>query len=212
MDRVFAGGDVVSGPASVIEAIAVGRRAASEIDKALGGDGDIDESLLDDAPPIEQLGRIEDFGKMDRATMPAPGPTERARSFMVIEDGFTEDGARYEARRCLACNLRLLIEKSDFPPRENGALELTAETVATIPESEGVFQLLDVEKKVLSIRGVSNLKDALMEAVDDDGEARFFVYEEETMYTKRESELIQQYLQEHGELPGGGEDELDDLF
>jgi formate dehydrogenase beta subunit len=33
-----------------------------------------------------------------------------------------------------------------------------------------------------------------------------------SMYTRRESELIQQYLQEHGALPGGGADELDDLF
>jgi hypothetical protein len=32
------------------------------------------------------------------------------------------------------------------------------------------------------------------------------------MYTKRESELIQQRLQEHGELTGGGDVELDDLF
>jgi NADPH-dependent glutamate synthase beta subunit-like oxidoreductase len=212
MDKVYAGGDVVSGPASVIEAIAVGRQAASEIDKALGGDGDIDESLLDEDPPVEQLGRIEDFATLERVSMPAPGPTERARSFMTIEDGFTEDGARYEARRCLACNLRLLIDKAAFPPRENGALELTAEVIAAVPETEGVYRLLDADKKILSIKGVSNLRDALMEVVADDGQARYFVYEEETMYTKRESELIQQYLQEHGELPGGGDDELDDLF
>jgi hypothetical protein len=32
------------------------------------------------------------------------------------------------------------------------------------------------------------------------------------MYTKRESELLQQYLQQYGEMPGGGMDELDDLF
>ena len=32
------------------------------------------------------------------------------------------------------------------------------------------------------------------------------------MYTKRESELIQQHLSQFGELPAGGDDELDDLF
>jgi hypothetical protein len=48
--------------------------------------------------------------------------------------------------------------------------------------------------------------------LQENSKARFFVYEEDTMYTRRESELIQQYLQEHGELPGGGDDELDDLF
>ena len=40
--------------------------------------------------------------------------------------------------------------------------------------------------------------------------AHFFVWEEYQMYTKRESELIQQYLQQHGRLPGTGAD-LDDL-
>ena len=47
---VYAGGDVVSGPASVIEAIAVGRQAAVSIDKYLGGTGNIEEVL---APPEE---------------------------------------------------------------------------------------------------------------------------------------------------------------
>jgi hypothetical protein len=32
------------------------------------------------------------------------------------------------------------------------------------------------------------------------------------MYSQRESELIQKYLQEHGEMPGGTADDLDDLF
>ncbi len=41
--------------------------------------------------------------------------------------------------------------------------------------------------------------------------ARFFVWEADPMYTKRESELIQQFLQQHGQLPGAG-GELDDLY
>jgi len=40
----------------------------------------------------------------------------------------------------------------------------------------------------------------------------WFEYEEDQFYSKRESELIQQYLQVHGKMSGGGEDELDDLF
>ena len=42
--------------------------------------------------------------------------------------------------------------------------------------------------------------------------AAWFDFEEDKMYSKRESELIQQYLQEHGEMPGGGDSDLDDLF
>ena len=39
-----------------------------------------------------------------------------------------------------------------------------------------------------------------------------FEYEEAGMYSQRESEMIQHYRQQHGEMPGGGDDELDDLF
>ena len=43
------------------------------------------------------------------------------------------------------------------------------------------------------------------------GQASFFLYEEEKMYTKRESELLQNYLSQHGRLPKGN-DLPDDLF
>ncbi len=60
-DGVFAGGDVVSGPASVIEAIAAGRDAATSIDKYLGGNGIIDEVLTEIEEPSPWLGRDGDF-------------------------------------------------------------------------------------------------------------------------------------------------------
>jgi hypothetical protein len=161
---------------------------------------------------MEQLGRIEHFASLERAAASKPEAAKRADSFMLIDEGLSEKSAQYEAKRCLACNLRLLMERTTLPPREEGAQELTAETVANVPETEGVYQLLDEDKQVLAIKGVMNLKSALLEVLDEDDKARYFVYEEEMMYTKRESELIQQYLHEHGELPGGGDDELDELF
>jgi len=85
--------------------------------------------------------------------------------------------------------------------------------VENIPEVEGVFQLLNDEKKVLYISGTANLKQSLIEHLENPGDVKFFICEEDPMYTKRESELIQQHLQKHGELPGGGaSDDLDDLF
>jgi len=72
--------------------------------------------------------------------------------------------------------------------------------------------LLDEEKKVFAIKGVMNLRQDLEEQLETNEKARYFLYEEDEMYTKRESELLQQYLQQYGELPGGGMDELDDLF
>jgi formate dehydrogenase beta subunit len=81
-----------------------------------------------------------------------------------------------------------------------------------VPELAGVYQLLDGEKAVLAIKGVINMHQALEEELGSNDQACFFIFEEDEMYTKRESELLQQYLQQHGELPGGGADELDDLF
>ena len=40
--------------------------------------------------------------------------------------------------------------------------------------------------------------------------AKYFIWEAETMYAKRESELLQQYMQLHGGLPDGNTTELDD--
>ena len=54
---IFAGGDVVTGPASIISAIAQGRQAAEAIDKFLGGQGDIFETLAAPEDSVE----LEEF-------------------------------------------------------------------------------------------------------------------------------------------------------
>ncbi len=82
-----------------------------------------------------------------------------------------------------------------------------------MPASEGVYQLLDDDKAIYAIQGVSDLRSALSEILVTSSKARYFLFAEDPMYSKRESELIQQYLQEHGCMPQGeGEDDLDDLF
>ena len=80
-----------------------------------------------------------------------------------------------------------------------------------VPDSEGVFQVLDEEHHVLAIRGTANLRTSLLEALTENEKGAWFEYEEDKMYSKRESELIQQYIQAYGEMPGSGED-MDDLF
>ncbi len=212
MAKVYAGGDVVSGPASVIEAIAAGRKAAVEIDKALGGDGDIDDSLIEKDAVDHRLGKVEGFARLERVSPATCAGAERVGSFALIEEAFTEDEACSEAARCLGCHLRLEMAEVGLPPRVELLFELSPETLDTVPEAEGVFQLYDGDRNVISIKGVMNLKTGLTEALEESESAKFFTLEQDPMYTKRESELIQQYVQEHGELPGGGEDELDDLF
>jgi len=209
--NVFAGGEVVSGPASVIDAIAEGRRAAAAIDRCLGGDGDIHFPLLDDTAPDRELSQVDGFVDLKGV---APGkllPEEAANCFLVVETGYSRDEAMSEAERCLRCDLRLLLRPPTLPPEP--WLEFTAEDIAGVPESEGVYQLLDENKTAYAIKGVRNLRIALSELLETSTKARFFLFDEDPMFSKRESELIQEYLQQHGSMPPGeGDDDLDDLF
>jgi formate dehydrogenase beta subunit len=79
-----------------------------------------------------------------------------------------------------------------------------------VPEAAGVYRLYDADRTLYAIAGKSNLRAALREQLGG-GKAAFFDFEPNEMYTARESELIQLYLAEHGQMPEGDED-LDDLF
>ncbi|MDP2719906.1 MAG: FAD-dependent oxidoreductase, partial [Dehalococcoidia bacterium] len=85
---VFAGGDAVSGPASVIEAIAAGRQAATAIDKYLGGDGIIDEVLATGKPVNHILGRDEGFASWRRSHLKSISLEKRTSTFEQSEIGF----------------------------------------------------------------------------------------------------------------------------
>ena len=101
---VFAGGDVVTGPRSIIDAIAHGRKAASSIDRYLGGDGDIGEVL---AKPEKKV-VLPDF-VMDikpRNPMPLLSPAERSTGFDHVELGLSSNQIKAEANRCLNCDAR----------------------------------------------------------------------------------------------------------
>jgi formate dehydrogenase beta subunit len=210
LQGVFAGGEVVSGPSMVIDAIQMGRRVAISIDEYLGGQGNIELALM---PPEEidpHLGRQEAFAQLARIPMPTLPVAERHQGFEEVYLGYDDEMARQEASRCLRCDYRLHILAPVLPPEK--WFQFTSEAMDTVPAVAGVYQLLDEEKSVLAIKGVMNMRQSLTEDLGTNDQACFFIFEEDEMYTKRESELLQQYLQEHGELPGGGADELDDLF
>ncbi|MEK7449003.1 MAG: FAD-dependent oxidoreductase [Planctomycetota bacterium] len=209
MDGIFAGGEVVHNPSSVIDAIADGRKAAGGIDKYLGGKGEIDEPVILEKPPVF-FGRAEGFADWSLVKMPCVSVQERGAGFNEIEKGYDEPMALTEASRCLQCDVRLLISQVVLPPEQHH--EFKQDEVRKIPETEGVFKLLDEQKVVIQIKGVLNLQEGLLEQLNKNKTACYFEYEEDKMYTKRESELLQQFLQKHGRLPGGGADELDELF
>lgn len=118
---VWAGGDAVTGPDSVIRAIAAGRVAASSMDKYLGGSGVIDEELTQERRIGTCAGvTAEEFHGMLRVKMPCI-PTEQAvRSFAEVETGLPEDGTIAEGKRCFQCGFRAQIFPAPVPPLEEG--------------------------------------------------------------------------------------------
>lgn len=114
LEGVFAAGDVVTGTKSVIEAIAAGRKSAEEIDKYLGGDGDISEQLIEVEKLSPYMGPCSEFPYLARCKPEMLDADERIGSFEVFEEPFDTDTARAEARRCLQCDLRLDITNPRF--------------------------------------------------------------------------------------------------
>ncbi len=207
---VFAIGDVVTGPTSIVEAIAAGRRAASAVERFFGRDGQLTEFVPELPAPDPRFGEDPTFAGRALLPMPVLEPGARLAGFDAVELGYNPEAARTEAERCLRCDMRLRLQENIMPPEP--WLELDEANVSALPECEGVYQLLDENKKVLTIKGTPTVRSDLLEALEHPGDAGFFMWEEDPMYTKRESELIQQHLQVHGELPSGGDDDLDDLF
>jgi heterodisulfide reductase subunit A len=106
LPQVFAGGDVVSGPASVVEAVATGHRAVEAIDRFLRHaelpPGVEDREELE-APPPRFQPVPEETGRLHRSPVAHASPDARVLSFDEVDLGYSEDAARREAARCLNC-------------------------------------------------------------------------------------------------------------
>jgi len=103
---VFAGGDAVTGPATVVEALAAGRLAASRIDDYLQhryplGDKETRESLAGDLLPET----AEMISKIDRLEPPILPAEARTKDFSPVELVYDWETATNEARRCLRCGI-----------------------------------------------------------------------------------------------------------
>ncbi len=102
---VFAAGDAVQGPATVIDAIAQGNKVALAVDKWLTT-GRIERILY--KQPIHQVAQTVDILAYAEARRPQPSfiPLElRVGGFAEVEKGFDEFQAQEEAKRCLRCDL-----------------------------------------------------------------------------------------------------------
>lgn len=119
---IFAAGDVIYGTKSVIQAIESGREAASQIDKYLGGDGDISETLAPEQNADPYIGHVDGFGRLERRQPEVDGAQARQDNFNQFDHGLTCEGVCGEAARCLQCDLRLKISRprvwGDFAGKE----------------------------------------------------------------------------------------------
>ena len=104
LEGVFAGGDAVTGPDSVIRAIAAGRAAAVSIDKYLGGKGNIEEKFAVPEPALPPY-VAEEGGEEKRQIIPVKEAGKRVQNFERAELGYTKALAETEASRCLRCDL-----------------------------------------------------------------------------------------------------------
>jgi len=103
---VFAGGDAVTGPATVVEAIAAGQRAAVAINNYLRKDGDLKNYRIPRS--YKRVRRVE-LTDEEKSGLKRPGiphiPVANRKSFKEVALGFEIETAVREAKRCLRCDI-----------------------------------------------------------------------------------------------------------
>ncbi len=100
---VFAGGDAVTGPASAVEALAAGRKAAISIDRYLSGE-ELRKDREDEwIKPKELTVTTKGVEKKPRVKMPTLDVAGREGNFTEVDKGFSQEEAISEAKRCLSC-------------------------------------------------------------------------------------------------------------
>jgi NADPH-dependent glutamate synthase beta subunit-like oxidoreductase/CO/xanthine dehydrogenase FAD-binding subunit len=133
---VFAGGDFVSGPATVAEATAAGRGAAQAIDRFLLG-----KPVEAEGPPVCELGGVFNdscLAQSARVEVPELSLTEKLKSLTVEETGTLDlDSVEAEANRCFNCGC-VAVNSSDLAPALI-ALDATITTTERVIAAEAFF-------------------------------------------------------------------------
>jgi heterodisulfide reductase subunit A-like polyferredoxin len=100
---IFAGGDAVTGPRTVIEAIEAGKQAALSIDRLIRG-VDLREGREKEWEAVKDV-PTRGYDLIPREQMPRIPPDDREGNFQEVQLGFAEEQAVAEAKRCLACGI-----------------------------------------------------------------------------------------------------------
>ena len=102
VEWVFAGGDAVHGPKSVVEAVAAGKKAAESIHRYING-LDLAEGREEDWTYVKP--DVSDEPLKDRTPVRCLDPEARECNFLEVSLGYNEEEARKEAERCLKCGI-----------------------------------------------------------------------------------------------------------
>jgi NADPH-dependent glutamate synthase beta subunit-like oxidoreductase len=103
--KIWAGGDMVTGPAMVIDAIRAGQEAARAMDAAI-------REAKGEKPWIARKDEVieipfevdEETKEQPQTSMPEVPPSLRKKDFREVEGGYTLEMAMAEARRCMRCD------------------------------------------------------------------------------------------------------------
>ncbi len=211
LDGVFVAGDFALGPRSVVEALASGRDAALAADRHLGGPGELGLALSAERG-TKALGRAAGFARRARLE-PATPAVEAGMSLKELPPGLGPALATQEADRCLRCDLRLELRQPIRPPSTRMRSVLSGDSLADVPETEGVLRFFDAEGAIVGIVGAANMRLELTSVLGA-RRATQFDFERCPMYTQRQNELLAQYVEVNGRMPAGlgGDDDVDELF
>jgi heterodisulfide reductase subunit A len=156
IEGFFAGGDVATGPAYVIDAIAAGKKAARSINKYFKGEPITDEARERKPEKLtdEEVTRIvERFPRAERIIMPEEPIEERITNFCEVALGYTPEEATVEASRCLAGQIEGCIECRECDKRcEVKAIDYTMKDEIVEMEFDSIvlapgFDLYDPTEK-----------------------------------------------------------------
>jgi len=151
---VFAGGDAVTGPASVIEAIAAGKKAALSIDRYLKGfdpkagrEEKISETTwVTSEKPLE---------KKPRQPVPCLTPPQRFGNFQEVELGFDPGTGIKEAQRCLFCGpCAQCLEIEDLCEPDDVLIDEDECITCANCEKICQYEAIKVEKSVVKVDSV----------------------------------------------------------
>jgi NADPH-dependent glutamate synthase beta subunit-like oxidoreductase len=109
---LFAGGDFTDGSRNLISAIGDGRDAAAAINRYLGGVDKAAEPAEEIELPDYRRGMVDDYESIPFANIPSLPKKQRYSNTRETETGYTPAEAVVQARRCLQCQLNIMIDPS----------------------------------------------------------------------------------------------------